>query len=397
MQELNREGLAKAIGVSNFYPDRLVDLIGHNEITPAVNQIETHPFNQRTVDQVLMREHGVQIESWGPFAEGQNNIFSDPVLGEIGAAHGKSVAQIVLRWLIQRDVIVIPKSVRPERMAREHRRLRLRAHRRRDGPHRRAWTPARRCFSTTPTPNGSAGSIASASTEDARMPDTMRRRSFLRFALAGVGGAAVGVPLAACGADSAPALDRIPPGAHSRLRPTVVAASCWRTSRARARTTGTAAGRNLKVGNTEVLARAISARLDCVVHRIEPVDPYPADYDETVQRNVREQDADARPAIATPLASIDGYETILLASPIWNVRAPMIMTTFAERYDFARKTVYPITTHAMSGLGTTTDDYGQTCKGARIGAGLAVRGEEARSAGAEVDAWLRRTRLLDDR
>jgi 2,5-diketo-D-gluconate reductase A len=116
MQEINREGLAKAIGVSNFCPDRLVDLIANNEITPAVDQIETHPFNQRTADQELMREHGVQIESWGPFAEGQNNIFSDPVLSEIGAAHGKSVAQVVLRWLIQRDVIVIPKSVRPERM-----------------------------------------------------------------------------------------------------------------------------------------------------------------------------------------------------------------------------------------------------------------------------------------
>jgi 2,5-diketo-D-gluconate reductase A len=116
MEEINREGLARAIGVSNFYPDRLVDLIGHNEITPAVNQIETHPFNQRTADQAVMREHGVQIESWGPFAEGQNNIFSNPVLSEIGAAYGRSVAQVVLRWLIHRDVVVIPKSVRPERM-----------------------------------------------------------------------------------------------------------------------------------------------------------------------------------------------------------------------------------------------------------------------------------------
>jgi 2,5-diketo-D-gluconate reductase A len=116
MQEVNREGLAKAIGVANFYPDRLVDLIDHNEITPAVNQIETHPFFQRTADQALMREHGVQIESWGPFAEGKNNIFSDPTLSAIGAAHGKSVAQVVLRWLIQRDVVVIPKSVRPDRM-----------------------------------------------------------------------------------------------------------------------------------------------------------------------------------------------------------------------------------------------------------------------------------------
>src|SRR3954454_9685641 len=116
MQELNRQGLARAIGVSNFYPDRLPDLIANNEITPAVNQIETHPFFQRTADQELMREHGVQIESWGAFAEGRNNLFTDPTLSEIAAAHGKSVAQVVLRWLIQRDVIVIPKSVRPERM-----------------------------------------------------------------------------------------------------------------------------------------------------------------------------------------------------------------------------------------------------------------------------------------
>jgi 2,5-diketo-D-gluconate reductase A len=116
MQAVNREGLAKAIGLANFYPDRLEDLIDHNEVTPAVNQIETHPFFQRTGDQALMREHGVQIESWGPFAEGRNDLFSDPTLSEIGAAHGKSVAQVVLRWLIQREVVVIPKSVRPERM-----------------------------------------------------------------------------------------------------------------------------------------------------------------------------------------------------------------------------------------------------------------------------------------
>jgi len=117
MQDLHGEGLIRAIGVSNFYPDRLVDLITHNDITPAVNQIETHPFFQRTADQQLMREHGVQIESWGPFAEGKNDLFTNPTLTGIGAAHGRSVAQVVLRWLIQRDVVVIPKSVRPDRMA----------------------------------------------------------------------------------------------------------------------------------------------------------------------------------------------------------------------------------------------------------------------------------------
>jgi len=116
MEQLLRDGLVRAIGVSNFYPDRLVDLVDHNELAPAVNQVECHPFFQRTVDQELMRERGVRIESWGPFAEGRNNLFSDPTLTEIGAAHGKSVAQVVLRWLTQRSVIVIPKSVRPERM-----------------------------------------------------------------------------------------------------------------------------------------------------------------------------------------------------------------------------------------------------------------------------------------
>jgi 2,5-diketo-D-gluconate reductase A len=116
MQQLHRDGLVRAIGVSNFYPDRLVDLIDHNEITPAVNQVECHPFFQRTADQELMRERGVQIESWGPFAEGRNDLFTDPTLSDIAAAHGKSVAQVVLRWLTQRDVVVIPKSVRPERV-----------------------------------------------------------------------------------------------------------------------------------------------------------------------------------------------------------------------------------------------------------------------------------------
>jgi 2,5-diketo-D-gluconate reductase A len=117
MEAANREGLAKAIGVANFYPDRLLDLALNNEITPAVNQIETHPFFQRTTDHDLMREHGIQHQSWGGFAEGKNNLFTHPVLTEIGTAHDKSAAQVVLRWLIQRDIVTIPKSVSPERMA----------------------------------------------------------------------------------------------------------------------------------------------------------------------------------------------------------------------------------------------------------------------------------------
>lgn len=117
MQTLYRDGRTRAIGVSNFYPDRLVDLIDHNDVVPAVNQIETHVFYQRQNDQERMRALGVQIESWGPFAEGRNNFFSDPTLSQIAGAHGKSVAQVALRWLVQRGVVVIPKSVRRERMA----------------------------------------------------------------------------------------------------------------------------------------------------------------------------------------------------------------------------------------------------------------------------------------
>jgi 2,5-diketo-D-gluconate reductase A len=117
MESLNKEGRARAIGVSNFAPDRLIDLILNNEIVPAVNQIETNPFHQNVDYQKLMADEGVQIESWAPFAEGQNDLFTNPVLTGIGNKHDKSAAQVVLRWMIQRNVVVIPKSVRPERMA----------------------------------------------------------------------------------------------------------------------------------------------------------------------------------------------------------------------------------------------------------------------------------------
>jgi len=116
MTELYKEGKIKAIGVSNFYPDRLVDFIMNNEVVPAVNQVETHPFNQQVKANEIMKEYGVQIESWGPFAEGKNGIFTNEILSEIGKKYNKSVAQVILRWLIQRDVVVIPKSVRKERI-----------------------------------------------------------------------------------------------------------------------------------------------------------------------------------------------------------------------------------------------------------------------------------------
>ena len=116
MQELYKEGRVRAIGVSNFGPDRLIDLIVHNEIVPAVNQIETHPFHQQVETQQFLIDNQVQIESWGPFAEGKNELFHNELLGATAAKHNRSIAQIVLRWLTQRGVVAIPKSVRKERM-----------------------------------------------------------------------------------------------------------------------------------------------------------------------------------------------------------------------------------------------------------------------------------------
>lgn len=116
MEELYKDGRIKAIGVSNFHPDRLIDLILHNEVVPAVNQIETHPFNQQITTQRFLKENGVQIESWGPFAEGKNDIFNNQILKTIAKKYNKTTAQVILRWLTQRDVVIIPKSVNKNRM-----------------------------------------------------------------------------------------------------------------------------------------------------------------------------------------------------------------------------------------------------------------------------------------
>jgi 2,5-diketo-D-gluconate reductase A len=116
MEELYREGKIRAIGVSNFQPDRLMDLMVHNEVVPAINQIETHPFNQQIETQKFLQENNVQIESWGPFAEGKNNIFENELLLSMAEKYKKTVAQVILRWLTQRGVVVIPKSVRKERI-----------------------------------------------------------------------------------------------------------------------------------------------------------------------------------------------------------------------------------------------------------------------------------------
>lgn len=116
LEDAYREGKLRAIGVSNFYPDHFIDLASNIDIVPAVNQVETHVFNQQTEAQKIMEEFGTHIMSWGPLAEGRNNLFSNETLTKTGNSHGKSVAQIALRWLIQRGVIIIPKSVHIERM-----------------------------------------------------------------------------------------------------------------------------------------------------------------------------------------------------------------------------------------------------------------------------------------
>ena len=116
MEEAYQAGKVRAIGVSNFYPDRLIDLCQFSEIKPMVNQVETHVFNQQRQTHEVMVRYGVQHESWGPFAEGRKDFFTNPVLVEVGRKHGKSSAQAALRYLLQRDVVVIPKSTHKERM-----------------------------------------------------------------------------------------------------------------------------------------------------------------------------------------------------------------------------------------------------------------------------------------
>lgn len=117
MQELYEAGKIRAIGTANFQPDRVMDLIVNSGFTPAVNQIETHPFQQQIQNQAFLNENNIQTQSWGPFAEGKNDIFHNGVLKSIGGNYNKTVAQVILRWLVQRDIIAIPKSVRKERIA----------------------------------------------------------------------------------------------------------------------------------------------------------------------------------------------------------------------------------------------------------------------------------------
>ncbi|MBH5143760.1 hypothetical protein HND25_12650 [Rhodococcus erythropolis] len=150
----------------------------------------------------------------------------------------------------------------------------------------------------------------------------------------------------------------------------------------------------LEIGNTEVLVGMIRSRLSCDVHKIEPADPYPFDYEETVERNRNEQRDDVRPIIANQLSSFGTHSIVLLASPVWNSSAPMIMHTFVESLDLAGVTIYPITTHAVSGLSGVPSVYEELCPDAIIGAGFTARGEAVAEAGGALDDWLRQVGLV---
>ena len=210
-----------------------------------------------------------------------------------------------------------------------------------------------------------------------------KRRAVLGSVLLAGGAALVGGATAGCGAAaSAPQRPPASPSASSRR---VLLAyfsrageNYWYGGR-----------RTLEVGNTQVVAEMIAAMVHADVYRIEAADPYPGSYDATVERNVAEQRADARPAVAGALPETAGYDVVLLGSGIWNVRPPMIMSTFAERVGLAGTTVYPFVTYAVSGLGSTIEEYRRLCPDATVGSGLAVRGEEVAGARSQVETWLR--------
>jgi flavodoxin len=214
----------------------------------------------------------------------------------------------------------------------------------------------------------------------------MNRRTLVKRTLALGAGALLGT--AACSPSTAPT----PATSQPRVRPKSKVLLAYFSR----------AGENyyygdridLEVGNTEVVANMIASTIAIDVYRIRAADPYPQGYDETVERSKQEQDDEARPAIAGGLPTVDTYTTILLGSPIWNVRPPMIMRTFADKVDLRGKTIYPFVTYAISGMGNTIDDYTRFCRGASIGEGLAVRGEEAQDARNDVNDWLKRTGLL---
>lgn len=228
---------------------------------------------------------------------------------------------------------------------------------------------------------------------NARQPG---RRTVLRGALAVGAGALAAVPLAGCASRegrnvSSPNVQPQTPGSSN---PGTSGNRVLLAYFSRAGENYRYGGRvDLKVGNTQVVAEMIAAWAAVDTYRIEAADPYPDDYEETVARNVREEQDNARPKIAGRLPSLNGYSTILLGSPVWNVQEPMIMRTFIEGLDWAGKTVHPLVTYAVSGMGNVQRDYAQFLSDAVVSDGLAVQGETVRDSLPQVQAWLRRINL----
>lgn len=217
----------------------------------------------------------------------------------------------------------------------------------------------------------------------------MRRRAVLRTSLLLGGGALLNAATAACGGSSSapPNTQTTAAGASAPgSSPPQVLLAYFSRAGENYWYGGT---RDIEVGNTQVVADMIASLIRVDVHRIRAADPYPRSYRATVERNVAEQNADARPAIAGTAPDITGYDVVLLGSGIWNVRPPMIMRTFAGSVDLAGKAIHPFVTYAVSGLGRTIEDYTALCPDATIGRGLAVRGEEASDARPQVERWLR--------
>lgn len=151
--------------------------------------------------------------------------------------------------------------------------------------------------------------------------------------------------------------------------------------------------RRLDVGNTKRLGRMISDRISCDTYEIAAADPYPDSYDTTVARSHREQDADSRPRIAGQLPDTSSYDTVILGSPVWDSRTPMIMSTFIDDAELAGKTVLPFVTYAVSGMSGIDADYRAALPNSTVGTGLAVRGEDVSDAGPQLDSWVKRHRL----
>ena len=225
----------------------------------------------------------------------------------------------------------------------------------------------------------------------------MNRRTLVKGSLAIGAGALLGTQVAGCSASTAPSpassQPRVTPEGNTDSSSSKVLLVYF----SRAGENYYYGGRiDLEVGNTEVVANMVASAITVDVYRIQAADPYPESYEATVERNRQEQDDEARPAIAGRLPTVDTYNTVLLGSPIWNIRPPMIMRTFADNVDLRGKTIYPFVTYAVSGMGNTIDDYIRFCRGTSIGEGLAVRGEEAQDARNDVNQWLKRTGLLTD-